>query len=180
MISKAYLRMMSRYNRWQNGEIYAAAGTLSEADRQADRGAFWRSIHGTLSHLYWADRIWLSRFNLVDPPNVPQKASPDFVADWSELKDARRRLDDLMVDWADGYDDGPVRGDLRWFSGSVNREVEMPLTVVLLQIFNHQTHHRGQVHAMLTAAGAGTTDTDVFLMPPDLWPPQTDATRSPT
>jgi uncharacterized damage-inducible protein DinB len=170
VITGDYLLTMARYNRWQNGVLYAAADTLSDADRKADRGAFWKSIHGTLSHLYWADRIWLSRFNVVEPPNVQLKTSPEFIAAWSELKDARSTLDDAVVRWADAFEAGVVQGELTWFSGAIGREVTMPLGVVIVHIFNHQTHHRGQAHAMITAAGAKTADTDLFVMPPDLWP----------
>lgn len=170
MISNSYLRLMARYNRWQNTELYAAAGKLSDDARLADRGAFWGSLHGTLSHLYWADRIWLSRFNLVEPPNVPLKASATFIADWPGLSVARGALDDVIVAWTDGFETGPVNGDLKWFSGAMNREVEMPLPVVLVHFFNHQTHHRGQATALLTAAGGAMSDTDLFIMPADLWP----------
>ncbi|MEO1325006.1 MAG: DinB family protein, partial [Pseudomonadota bacterium] len=68
MITNDYLRSMARYNRWQNGEIYGAAARLSDGERCKERGAFFGSIHGTLSHLYWADRIWLSRFDLIEVP----------------------------------------------------------------------------------------------------------------
>lgn len=70
MISNGFLRSMGRYGRWQNAALFAAADTLSDAERRRDRGAFWGSIHGTFSHLYWADRIWLSRFDLVEAPDV--------------------------------------------------------------------------------------------------------------
>ena len=170
MIENSYPATMARYGRWQNGALFASAETLSDADRRADRGAFWRSIHGTLSHLYWADRIWLSRFDLVDPPGVPLRESAGFVEDWAELKEKRGALDDLTVDWSDRFAPGTVTGSLKWYSGAAGRDVEAPLGVVLTHFFNHQTHHRGQAHALLTAAGATTQDTDLFLMPRELWP----------
>ena len=169
MITNKYLQMMARYNRWQNREIFAAVDLMPDAERREDRGLFWGSIHGTLSHIYWADRIWLSRFDLVDPPGILNPQSPQFVEDWAELKDRRVSLDDLMVEWSDGYKDGLIKGTLKFFSGSLNKDVEAPLSVVLPHIFNHQTHHRGQVHALLTAAGGKTADTDLFLMPEELW-----------
>lgn len=170
LVSHDYLRVFSRYNRWQNRELYASANTLDDAARRTNRGAFWGSIHGTCSHLYWADRIWLSRFELVEPPNVPLSEGARFVDDWTDLENGRRTLDDLLVDWCDRFPNGPVEGTLTWYSGAAKREVTAPLSVVLLHIFNHQTHHRGQIHAMLTAAGAVTEDTDLFLMPRDHWP----------
>lgn len=170
MISNEYLRMMARYNRWQNGWLFQAADNLPDHERRKDRAGFWGSIHGTLSHIYWADRIWFSRFDLVDPPDVPNPQSPGFVEGWTDLTEKREQLDYLLVEWGDGFENGPVNGSLEWFSGSVNKDVKAPLSVVLPHIFNHQTHHRGQVHAMLTAAGAKTDDTDLFLMPEEFWP----------
>lgn len=170
MITRKYLQTFARYNRWQNGAIFAAADSLSDEDRRQDRGAFWHSVHGTLSHLYWADQIWLSRFDLTEPPGVPNTQSATFVNDWAELRRKRLALDDLIVDWCDHFPAGDIAGTLKWFSGAAGRNVEAPLAVVLPHFFNHQTHHRGQAHALVTAAGATTADTDLFLMPRELWP----------
>lgn len=161
---------MARYNRWQNRAMYASAGSLDDTARRMERGAFWGSIHGTCAHLYWADRIWLSRFDLVEKPAVGLKESAGYVDDWTELTGLRAALDDRLIDWCDAYAPGPVEGTLTWYSGAAGREVTAPLSVILPHIFNHQTHHRGQLSAMLTAAGAATQDTDLFLMPRELWP----------
>ena len=69
MIDVHYVRCMARYNRWQNENLYGAADTLSDAERRGDRGAFFGSIHATLNHLLWADRIWMSR--LAGTPRAP-------------------------------------------------------------------------------------------------------------
>ncbi|KTE34020.1 MULTISPECIES: DinB family protein [unclassified Sphingopyxis] len=169
MIDNRYLRTMTRYNKWQNREAYAAAGMLSDDERRLGRGAFFGSIHATLSHLLWADRIWFSRFDLCPPPGGSIKDSASFAGDWSALTADRQAMDAMLVEWSDGFPAGPISGDLQWYSGAAGREVTAPLGVVLTQIFNHQTHHRGQVHAMLTAAGCRTADTDLFLMPPADW-----------
>lgn len=170
MITSDYLRTMARYNRWQNESLYEAAGTLSDEARREDRGAFFGSVHGTLSHIYWADRIWLSRFDLCEPPDVPNPQSGEFVKDWGELETKRAELDTTLIEWCDAYEAGPIKGSLKWYSGAIGANAKAPLTVILTHFFNHQTHHRGQVHAMLTAAGAKPEDTDLFLMPADRWP----------
>ena len=170
MIDNAYIRMMARYNRWQNDALFAAADSLDDDQRKEGKGAFWTSVHGTLSHLYWADRLWMSRFGVAEAPDVPMKGSPTFVQDWNTLKRRRRELDDAITAWADGFAAGPVSGDLTWFSGVLKREVRAPLGVIIPHIFNHQTHHRGQAHALITAQGGVTLDTDLFLMPGELWP----------
>ena len=92
MITSDYLRSMARSNRWQNESLYEASGTLSEEVRREDRGAFFGSIHATLSHRYWADRIWLSRFDLCEPPDVPNPLSGEFVDDFAELATKRAEL----------------------------------------------------------------------------------------
>jgi len=170
MITSGYLQVMARYNHWQNREIYAAANRLSDAARREDRGAFFGSIHATLSHLYWADQIWMSRLELIEAPSVSACESANYIDDFEQLYDLRCALDKKLIDFADRNEAGPVKGSLTWFSGSVGRESTAPLSMLLVHIFNHQTHHRGQVHAMLTAAGESTSDTDLFLMPASLWP----------
>lgn len=167
MITPDYLRRMARYNRWQNGSIFGAADTLSDADRRADRGAFWSSIHGTLAHLLWGDVLWMSRFDGGEKPSVPIGESAGWVADWEALKAGRLLTDTRILDWAGAATAADLEGDLSWFSGAVGRDVTQPKAVCIVQLFNHQTHHRGQVHAMLTAAGARPDDTDLPFMPED-------------
>ncbi len=169
MATGQFLRMMARYNRWQNESLFGAAQSLSDDARRQTRGAFWGSIHGTLSHIYWADRIWLSRFDAADAPGVPLSDSGIFETDWNTLSAKRRALDAVILNWTASYPDGPISGSLSWYSGAAGRDVTAPLAVVLPHIFNHQTHHRGQVHAMLTVAGATPADTDIFLMPTEMW-----------
>ena len=168
MISPEYLWVMSRYNRWQNHSLYGAADALDEADRTADRGAFFGSIHGTLSHLLWGDTIWMSRFDGWDAPATGIAGSPDAEPDWAALKAARTRADARIMEWADRIVPGDLEGDLTWYSGASGRELTKPRTLLVMQLFNHQTHHRGQVHAMLTAAGARPDDTDLPFMPEDV------------
>lgn len=170
IITNAFPRMMARHNRWQNAALFAAADTLTDAQRREAAGAFWGSIHGTLAHLHWADSLWMSRLGVVDKPVAAMKDSPSSIDDWSALSAARRDLDDRIVAWADALPAGPIEGELSWYSGVLQRDTTAPLGVLIPHIFNHQTHHRGQAHAMITARGGVTTDTDLFLMPRDLWP----------
>jgi uncharacterized damage-inducible protein DinB len=165
MIDPGYVQRLARYNRWQNENLYGVADTLSDAERRHERGAFFGSIHGTLSHLLWADRIWMSRLAGTPRPagGIPESVS--LYGDWSELKRERAAFDGVIVDWADKLDDAAVAGDLTWFSGARKAEVSRPKWLLLTHMFNHQTHHRGQVHCMLTQAGGKPGDTDLPLMP---------------
>ena len=101
MIAPAWCRMMAAYNAEMNRRLYAAADTLDEAARRADGGAFWASIHGTLSHLLWGDTTWMSRFDGREKPPVPQKDSARMFEDWAALKLARRAADERIAAWAD-------------------------------------------------------------------------------
>lgn len=165
MITPEFARTMARYNAWQNASLYGAAATLSDEARRADRGAFFTSIHGTLSHLAWGDTVWLSRFTGSPAPSVGIKDSAGYVVDWDALRAERARLDAAFTDWATGLTAEHLSGDLSWWSGAAQRQVTKPVALLVVHAFNHQTHHRGQVHAMLTSAGAKPDDTDLFLMP---------------
>lgn len=164
MITVQHARTMARYNEWQNRSLYAAADTIDDVARRLDRGAFFRSIHGTLSHLMWGDRQWMSRFAGTEKPVASGKESPNAYPDWAALKRERASFDEVIVDWTRGLDQAWLEGDVRWYSGLARAELQKPAWFLVTHFFNHQTHHRGQVHAMLTAAGATPEDTDLMLM----------------
>jgi uncharacterized damage-inducible protein DinB len=167
MIGTGYVHLMARHNRWQNTNLYSAAGTLDDAARRQGRGAFFGSIQATLSHLLWGDTMWMSRFDGWEKPEVGIPGSGGWIADWDVLKDRRGKADRRILDWATRVTDEGLAADLTWYSGVAGREVTKPLSLCVAHFFNHQTHHRGQVHAMLTAAGARPGDTDLFIMPDD-------------
>jgi len=165
MITPAYVRTMAAYNRWQNENLYGAADGLSEVERNAPRGAFFGSIHGTLNHLLWGDQTWMSRFAGMPTPKA--KGIRDSIAmyeDWAELRSARKAFDETIVGWADGLEAAWLEGDLTWFSGAAGREVTKPKGLLVAHMFNHQTHHRGQVHCLLTQCGVKPGDTDMPFM----------------
>lgn len=161
MISPDWCRMMAAYNAEMNRRTIAAADGLDDAARRSDRGAFWGSLHGTLSHLLWGDTQWMSRFDGGAKPPVGQRDSAHMVEEWAALKAARAATDARIGTWADGLTAGRLAAPLIWFSGQSGREVSMPLWIAVTHFFNHQTHHRGQAHALITAAGATTEDTDL-------------------
>lgn len=166
MITREYVRLMARYGRWQNSSIFAAAEGLSDEQRKQDGGAFFGSIHATLNHQLWGDQLWMSRFAGTPAPHSPDiPGSVSQYEDWHDLKEARQGFDEVMVGWSDGFDPQWSMGELSWYSGAVGREVSKPRWVLVMQMLNHGTHHRGQVHAMLTRHGAKPDDTDIPFMP---------------
>jgi uncharacterized damage-inducible protein DinB len=165
VITPEHARLLARYNRWQNESIYGAASGLSDAARRQDRGAFFGTIHGTLSHLIWADSMWMHRFTSSPKPAGTIADSPSFIRDWDEMAASRSALDAAIIAWAAALQQDWLGGDYTWTASSTGRISTRPNWVLATHVFNHQTHHRGQVHAMLTAAGGQPGVTDVIFMP---------------
>lgn len=171
MIDRRWCEMMARYNAWQNAQVTKAVVDLPLAEVTADRGAFFGSILGTLSHLYWGDWIWMSRFDGGSAP--PERARPggglpvttDLFATAAAWSADRFRLDGRISAWAGAVDDLALAGDLSWYSGAAGRDMHAPMARVVTHFFNHQTHHRGQVHAMLTSLGLTAPVSDLAFMP---------------
>jgi len=163
MITQAWVRMMAGYNAEMNRRLYAAAGRLDDEARRRDRGAFFGSVDATLNHLLWADAMWMSRFaGWPKPPDM--KTGLTWHPDFAGLAAARAEMDARLIEWAEALDPAWLDGDLSWYSGAIRQDVSRPRDVLVAHMFNHQTHHRGQVHAMLTAAGERTGDTDLWLL----------------
>ena len=165
MITPDFAATMARYNRWQNRSLVAAADTLTDADRWQDRGAFFRSIAETLNHILWDDRIWLARLGGDEATAAEIGARhpyTDTPKEWSAYVRARVALDDEIVAWADSLAEADLARPIAWVRGG--ETVETQLGFNLVHMVNHQTHHRGQVHAMLTAAGAEPEATDLQML----------------
>lgn len=165
MIDAAYIQRLARYNRWQNENLYGVADRLSDDERRRERDAFFGSIHGTLSHILWGDCTWMSRFSDVPKPPVGIAGSKTLYPDWDGLKRERIAMDERIIRWSNEIDPAWLESDHKWHSNAAQRDMSRPTWVVVTHFFNHQTHHRGQVHAMLTQAGGKPGDTDLFLMP---------------
>ena len=166
MITPAYAQTMARYNTWQNANLYGAAGALTDEQRKADRGAFFKSIHATLNHLVWADHMWLVRFKVKEPPRAKNIAEGlEQFASFEELSAARAALDAFIEDWTQGLSPGDLDGDLAWFAASAQKDMLTPMSVALTHFFNHQTHHRGQVHCLITGWGGKPERTDLPFLP---------------
>jgi uncharacterized damage-inducible protein DinB len=163
MIDAEYCQAMAAYNGWMNHKVYEAAAGLTDAERKADRGAFFRSLHSTLNHILWADRVWLPRFNGKTYPVAG--IGVDLYEDYRALLAARRAMDDEIAAWAGQLDAAQLSGTLTWFSGVAQREMSRPRWLCVTQMFNHQTHHRGQVTTLLKQAGIDPGPTDLPWAP---------------
>jgi len=143
--------MLARYNSWANRRLYAAAAALTDADYRAERGAFFGSVHATLNHLLVIDRIWFRRMTGEGP--TYQRLDLILHEQVAELRAERVGEDGRIVNWVDTLDDARLGGLFTYRTIASPSEITQPLAPALLHVFNHQTHHRGQVHAMLTAIG---------------------------
>lgn len=168
IVTAAYCDLMARYNLWQNQSLVAAADGLPPEARAKERGAFFGSIAATFSHLLWGDLAWMARFDGGAAPGggIPDSAAR--FAEWDAFKTLRAETDTRILSWVATLDEAALARDLAWHSGALGRDVTRPLGLCVAHFFNHQTHHRGQIHAMLTAAGARPQDTDLFVMPEDV------------
>ena len=144
---KSRYRMFAGYNAWANERLYAAAATVSDADYRADRGAFFKSLHGTLNHLLVGDRMWMRRFTGAgqQPPSLDAILYDDF-----ESLRAARRKDTLISRYVERLSEADLDGTLRYKTVVRPQTIEQALAPALDHFFNHQTHHRGQAHALLT------------------------------
>jgi len=155
-----HFQTLARYNRWMNARLYDAAARLSDADRKADRAAFFRSIHGTLNHLLLTDRLWMARFTGATYP--VGSLGDELYSDFGELARARVAEDARIERWVADPTDAELTADLEYFS-QVNPEPRRHvLWFALDHFFNHQTHHRGQVTTLLYQCGIDPRITDLI------------------
>lgn len=153
-------QMLAEYNAWANRLVYGAAADLTEEELHRDTGAFFGSIFGTLSHLITADRVWLNRFTGEGPkPSALDERPYDRFAD---LRAARVEEDARITRFVESLTRERLDSDLHYTPVSTPEPVTQKLWPALTHFFNHQTHHRGQVHAGLTSLGKPSLSLDLI------------------
>lgn len=154
------LALMARFNQWVNRLFYDSVATLSDADYRLDRKAFFGSIHNTLNHLLVVDRLWISRIRGVD--HGISSLADILYDDFKDLRAARVREDQGLIDLVDGIDDDRMTKPLVYTPILKTGEQQTRIDHILITLYNHQAHHRGQVHAMLTQTGVSPSNIDVL------------------
>ena len=152
-------KLLAAYNRSMNQQIYAVCADLSDDERPRDRQAFFGSIHGTLNHLLLVDRLWFGSF--VGKPVSFATLDQELFADFDELRRERDMTDVRICEWAENLS----AAELSAFFMSGDKVTGYPLWVVVTHFFNHQTHHRGQVSALLSQQGLDYGLTDLPWVP---------------
>lgn len=140
-------RDFAAYSRWANQRLYAAASGLSEEQYRAERGAFFGSVHRTLNHLLVGDRLWMRR--ITGTGGEPTGLDTILFETLPELADAREVEDARIATFMESLDVAALMADLHYANVAGTRFVQ-PLSTVLDHLFNHQTHHRGQVHCLIS------------------------------
>lgn len=157
-----YLRLMATYNRWFNGRLYELCAGLSDRQRKENRGAFFGSIHGTLNHILLADRVWLGRLS-AEPFKVTSLAQ-ELYSDFGTLAAEREKTDAALHSYVVNCQVSELHKPFP-YRNTAGTEKTFPLFVVLTHVFNHQTHHRGQVTTLLSQFGIDIGATDIIAMP---------------
>lgn len=158
MIDRAYCQVMADYNQWMNRRLYAICAEISDQERKHDRGAFFKSIHGTLNHLLYGDRAWIGRF--TNHPFSITVASHELYSEFTELRQERELTDGAIVQWASGLTQAWLEQPFEYTSNVDQQTRILPTWLLVMHLFNHQTHHRGQLTTLLSQLGhdAGVTD----------------------
>lgn len=144
---KSRFEQLAAYNKWANARLYEAALALDDAAYRRDVGAFFKSLHGTLNHLLVTDRIWMKR--LTGTGEHPDKLNAIIHEDRRELALARADEDDRIIRFVGSLDDAALTGMLKYATTS-GKPFEQHRADVLSHLLNHQTHHRGQAHTILS------------------------------
>lgn len=172
MISEQY-RLLARYNTWMNTRLYVLAATLPDAERRADRGAFFRSIHGTFNHLLLVERIWLHRLTGDAALSTSRDANgnpiryhsldQELYADFDVLRREQAATDAGVERWTEGLDAARLAAPIRYRSTDGTAR-EHPLWQAVTHLFNHQTHHRGQLTTLFSQLGHDPGVTDLIRL----------------
>jgi uncharacterized damage-inducible protein DinB len=155
-------RRLAAYNSWANARLYDAAAAVPDRDYRADRGAFFKSLHGTLNHLLVGDRIWMRRF--TGEGEAPARLDAILCEDFAKLRAAREAEDRRIEAYIASLDERALAAMLSYRTVTSPATVEQRLSEALDHFFNHQTHHRGQAHALLTAITGEAPSFDLIIL----------------
>jgi uncharacterized damage-inducible protein DinB len=154
--------VMAQYNHWMNQRLYAICAEIPDSKRKEDLGAFFKSIHGTLNHLLFGDRAWMGRF--ISEP-FAAKISDELYEDFDELVVQREITDLQIIEWSKNLSSEWLNQDFKYTSGVDGKTRRLPAWVLVTHMFNHQTHHRGQLTTLLSQLGYNPGITDLPFLP---------------
>lgn len=156
-----YYRVMADYNYWMNIKIYSVCAEIPDSQRRQDQGAFFKSIHESLNHILATDRLWLARFAQQPLPGRDDNRFEDFET----LRREREQTDQQIQQWAENLSVEWLKQPFS-FESRVDGQIRtLPAWVLAVHLFNHQTHHRGQITTLLHQLGYDYGVTDLPWLP---------------
>ncbi|MGC4405497.1 DinB family protein [Methyloversatilis sp. MC4-4] len=155
---KAHSLTMARYHGWAFDRLFASLEAVSDADWRADHGLFFKSLHGTLNHLLLADLIWYGRF--TGQPHAAASLADEVESDRATLRQRVRAQAERWIELVERADEATFASRLRYASMAA-QPCDAPWAGTLLHVFNHATHHRGQMSAVATRLGQPAPEMDL-------------------
>ena len=151
-------QLMARYNQWMNEKLYRVCADIPDEDRKRDLGAFFKSIHGTLNHLLYGDKAWMGRFRRKPFPVTV--IGQTLYEDFEELRADRQETDQQILEWSQNLSSEWLELPFEYTSNVDGKTRVLPTWILVMHLFNHQTHHRGQVTTLIKQLGRepGITD----------------------
>ena len=163
MFTLELFETLAQYNRWMNEKLYTTCAAISDEERKRDMATPFHSIHGTFNHLLLVDRLWLGRFR-NEEFRITTLAD-ELYSDFGELRRERNKTDDAIDAWLATVRESELASPFTFHSRSRDQDHTLPMASVMLHFFNHQTHHRGQITAMIESLGYDCGVTDLLWLP---------------
>ena len=163
MISPAHIQLMATYSQWMNDKLYETCAQLSDEQRRVDLSAFFGSIHLTLNHILHGDKMFLSRFEGLNEDFAP--LGTDLFPNFEDLKQEREVTDERVLAWANTVNETWLGESLTYTSISDGKTRTIEHWVLVTHMFDHGTHHRGQITTLLSQLGLDVGQTDIPFMP---------------
>ncbi len=165
MLLENQYQLMAQYNQWMNQKLYKVCTEVSDDIRKKDVGLFFKSIHSTLNHILYGDRAWLGRFQSGGQTPEGLQMGQDLLDDFVQLQIGRKKTDQDILEWVDTLDEQWLRKPFSFVSQGDGKKRTMIAWYYVVHMFNHQTHHRGQITAALSQLGFNYGSTDIPWMP---------------
>ncbi len=162
MYNRTYSETMAEYNQWMNQNLYTICAEIPDSQRKEDLGAFFKSIHGTLNHLLFGDRIWMGRFT-GEPFSA--KIGQELYSDFDELRQQRELTDIQILSWSASLSPEWLNQTCQYTSGADGKTRILPNWLLVTHMFNHEIHHRGQLTTLLSQLGYNPGITDLPFFP---------------
>ena len=163
MYDGSYYQLMAEYNCWMNQKIYSVCSAIPDEQRKQDMGAFFKSIHGTLNHLLYGDKAWMGRFTLH--PFSGTVIGQELYAEFEVLRAERETTDRQIIEWSRHLNPDWLSQPFEYTSNVDGKCRVLPTWVLVTHMFNHQTHHRGQITTLLKQLGYDPGVTDIPWLP---------------